>query len=58
MPEDGGKDAKNRELGCRDADLRGEAASKGDRGGLKRQGKPPDDVAERGGDACRERAEG
>lgn len=33
MPGDGGKDTKNRELGCRDADLRGEAANKGDRGG-------------------------
>lgn len=54
MPEDGGKDTKIRELGCRGADLRGEAANKGDRGAKNR----PDVVAERGGDACRERAGG
>ena len=58
MPGDGDKDTKIRELGYRDAELRGEAANKGDRGAKNRPEKWPDVVAERGGDACRERAGG
>lgn len=47
VPGDGGKDTKNRELGCRGAELHVEAANKGDRGAKNRPEKRPDDVAER-----------